>query len=70
MLAHLGPGGGHHQGGDGGDVDTAEPVSPGAAGVDDLDSVGQAEGKGVGHHGPHESGHFLHRLTLGPQGDE
>ena len=31
---------------------------------------GRPQGKGVGHHGPHEAGHLLHRLALGPEGHE
>ena len=67
VFAHLGPGGRHHQCGDGRDVDAAQPVPAGAAGVDDIHPVGQPEGHGVGDHGPDEAGHLLHRLALGPQ---
>ncbi len=71
VLAHLGPGGCHHQGGDGGDIDTAQAVASGATGVDDLEPGRQVEGEGVGQHGPNEAGQLLHRLALGPErGDQ
>ena len=68
VLAHLGPRGRHHQGGDGRHVDAGQPVAAGAAGVDHVEPRRQGQGHGVGHHRPDEPGHLLHRLAFGPEG--
>ena len=70
VLADLGSGGRHHQGGDGRHVDAGQPVATGAAGVDHVEALGEDEGQGVGHHGADEAGHLLDRLALGPQGHQ